>query len=200
MAEWLIEQGIGEERALLVEADEAIAARLYWPGGLAAGQIEDALLTQFDPARRRGIARFAGGEEALVDRLPANSREGAPARIEVTRAAVAERGRLKRAQGRPSEAPVRPAPSLAGTLGGRVVRRYPAGLWEDVWAEAWAGETVFATGSLLFSVTPAMTLVDIDGSAAPAALAREAVAPLARAIRAEAALLFARVKGWLGRA
>jgi len=179
LAEWLVEQGIGEERALLVDGDDVLAARLNWPGGLAAGQIEDATLAHFDPVRRRGTARFANGEEALVDRLPAGSREGALLRLEVTRPAIAERGRLKRAQARPSDAALRAAPSPDGT----VVRRLPANLWEDLWTEAWAGEVAFASGLLLFSVTPAMTLVDIDGTPAPAALAREAVAPLARAIR-----------------
>ena len=183
MAEWLVEQGIGEERALLVEGEQAVAARLEWPGGLTAGQIEDAVLIHFDSARRRGTARFGNGAEALVDKLPADSREGAPVRLEVTRAAIAERGRLKRAQARPSEAAPRPAPRLAEALAGTIVRRFPAGLWEDVWAEAWSGEVAFASGSLLFAVPPAMTLVDIDGGAAPAALAREAVAPLARALR-----------------
>jgi hypothetical protein len=179
LADWLVEHGIGEERALLVEGDDVLAARLHWPGALAAGQVEDAVLTNFDSARRRGTARFANGDEALVDRLPTDSREGAPIRLEVTRAAIAERGRLKRAQARPSEAPPRSAPSLPGTA----ARRFPAGLWEQVWAEAWAGEVAFASGSLLFSVTPAMTLVDIDGSGAPTALVRDAVEPLARAIR-----------------
>lgn len=188
MPEWLVEQGIGEERALLVENEEVLAARLHWPGGLSAGQVEDAVLAHFDPARRRGTARFASGEEALVDRLPAGSREGAPIRLEVTRAAVAERGRLKRAKARPSDAEPRPAPSLAEALsqGGtavRTVRRFPAGGWEELWAEAWSGEVDFASGSLLFAVTPAMTLIDIDGSAPPAQLARDAVAPLAGALR-----------------
>nr|WP_166180803.1 ribonuclease E/G [Altererythrobacter segetis] len=183
MAEWLVERGIGEERALLVEGEEALAARLHWPGRLAAGQVEDAVLVHFDPSRQRGTARFAGGEEALVDRLPVGSREGAPIRLEVTRAATAERGRLKRAQSRPSAAAPCPAPSLAETMAGEVVRRFPAGLWEELWTEAWAGEVAFASGSLLFSVTPAMTLIDIDGGIAPAALAREAAAPLARTIR-----------------
>jgi hypothetical protein len=179
----LVEEGIGEERALLVENGEALAARLNWPGGLAAGQVDDAVLAQYDPARRRGVARFSNGEEALVDRLPPDSREGAPIRLEVTRAPIAERGRLKRAQARPSELDPRPAASLAEALKGNVVRRLPAGLWEDVWAEAWAAEVPFASGALLFSATPAMTLIDIDGAAPPAGLAREAVAPLARAIR-----------------
>ncbi len=188
MAEWLVEEGIGEERALLVEGDQVLAAKLHWPGGLAPGQVEDAVLTRFDPARRRGVARFENGEEALVDKLPAGSREGAPIRLEVTRAAIAERGRLKLAQSRPIDKPPHTAPSPAQQLAGqgqavRAVRRFPAGLWEDVWTEAWSGEVAFAGGTLLFSVTPAMTLVDIDGSAAAAALARDAVGPLAAAIR-----------------
>jgi len=188
LAEWLVESGIGEERALLVEADEVIAARVNWPGGLAAGQIEDAVLVHFDPARRRGTARFANGEEALVNRLPRDAREGAPVRIEVTRAALAERGRLKRAQARPSAAAPRSAPTLAETLSReaervRTVHRFSAGAWEDVWSEAWSGEVAFASGSLLFSVTPAMTVIDVDGAAPPTRLAQAAVRPLARTVR-----------------
>ena len=188
MAEWLVEQGIGEERALLVDGGEVLAARMDWPGGLAAGQVEDAVLAHFDPARRRGTGRFASGDEALVDRLPADSREGALVRLLVTRAALAERGRLKRAQARPSDAVPRPAPTLAEALAGegaeaRTVRRFPAGVWEELWTEAWSGEVSFAGGSLLFSATPAMTLIDIDGEAPAAALAQAAVAPLAMSIR-----------------
>jgi hypothetical protein len=188
LAEWLVEEGIGEERALLIEDDRVLVARLHWPGTLTAGQVEQAVLIRFDPIRRRGVARFAGGEEALVDHLPAGGREGAAIRLEVTRAAVAERGRLKEAQARPSEAALRGPPSLVQVLARnghpvRAVRRFPPGLWEDLWAEAWSGEVAFASGALLFSVTPAMTVIDIDGAASPALLAQAAVGPLAGAVR-----------------
>lgn len=180
---WLVEEGIGEHRALLIENESVVAARLEWPGKLAAGLVEDARLVRFDPQASRGIAQFAGGQEALVDHLPAGSSEGAPIRLQVTRAALAERGRLKHARARPTGADPCPAPSLAETLAARVVRRFPAGLWEEVWADAWAGQVAFATGSLLLSPTPAMTLIDIDGTGPATQLARDAVPPIAAALR-----------------
>lgn len=180
---WIVEEGIGEHRALQVEGDRAIAARIEWPGRLAAGLVEDARLVQFDPKARRGLAKFANGEEALVDRLPAGTREGAAVRLEVTRAALAESGRHKRAQARPTTAEPRPAPSLAEALSAQVVARFPDGLWEDVWTDAWTGEFAFPGGALRFAPTPAMTVVDIDGSQPAAQLARDAVRPLAAALR-----------------
>lgn len=179
MAEWLVEQGIGEERAILVEAGEAIAARLRWPGRLEAGQVEDAVLIARAAGAKRGTARFASGEEALVDGLPREASEGAPLRFKVTRAALAERGRFKRAQARPSEEAPRPAPALEG----RVVPRFPAGLWEDLVAEAGSGEIAFPGGSLTISATPAMTLIDIDGDLPPRTLALASVPAVAMAIR-----------------
>lgn len=180
---WVVEEGIGEHRGLLIENGEAMAARIDWPGSLAAGQVENARLAHFDPHRRRGTALFVGGEEALVDRLPAGMSEGSTVRLEVTRAALSERGRFKRAQARLSDRPPGPAPSLAEALGAKVVRRFPAGLWEDLWADAWAGEIAFPGGSLLFSPTPAMTVIDIDGSGPAAQLAHAAVPAIAKGLR-----------------
>lgn len=180
---WLVEAGIGEERALLYHDGRAVAARLRWPGGLEAGLIADAVLTERAAGASRGRARFAEGEEALVDRLPKDAREGAPLRLEITRAALRERGRGKLAQARPTAAKPRPAPSLADSLpDATTVRRFPDAAWDEVWAEAWDGAIDFAGGSLQFTPTPAMTLVDVDGTLGPRALALAAVGPLAEAL------------------
>lgn len=179
MAEWLVERGIGEDRAILWDGAEVLAARLRWPGGLEAGQVEDARLVRRDAGTRRGAAVFAGGEQALVDGLGPDATEGAMVRLKVVRAALAERGRLKFAQARPTDESRRPAPGLEG----KVVAAFPPGVWDDLIVEAAEGKVDFDGGSLTVSLTPAMTVIDIDGTLPPRALALAAVPALARTIR-----------------
>lgn len=179
MAEWLVEPGIGETRAILVDRGQVIAARLDWPGALAAGQVEDAQLISRSAGSRRGTARFTNGQEALVDQLPPDAREGAPIRLKIMRAAMAEAGRLKRAQARPTQ----DAPCLAPAVPGRIVPAFPAGLWEDVWSDAWQGSVHFGGGSLIIAPTPAMTVIDIDGTLPPRALALAAIPALTATLR-----------------
>lgn len=182
MAEWLVEDGIGEERAILLAGDGVLAAHVRWPGQLEAGLVEDALLLHKPKTSPRGRARFANGEEALVDRLPPEASEGATIRLEVTRSRIGEGTRVKLAQARPTLDAPRAAPTLAETLGARIVRRFPRGLWEDVVEEACDGIVAFTGGSLTITPTPAMTLIDVDGTLAPRTLALAAVDPLARSI------------------
>ena len=188
MAEWLVEEGIGEHRAIRLDGDRIAAARIEWPGELSVGLIEDAVLVSRAAGSRRGTARFATGEDALVDKLPPSAREGAAIRLEITRPALGERGRRKLARARPTDAPPGPAPSLANRLHAeghevRVVRAFPTGDGAELAAEAFAGEVAFPGGALQFSPTPAMLLVDVDGTLAPRALALAAVEPLAEALR-----------------
>lgn len=188
MAEWLVEQGIGETRAVLVSDGEVIAARLEWDEGLRAGEIAEAKLSSRTRGSPRGTLRFANGEEALMDGLPATASEGASVRAIITRTAIAEKGRLKRAQARYTDKPVRPAPDLATRLDAdgvavRTVRRFPEDPWPALWNEAFEGRVDFAGGSILVIPTPAMTLIDIDGDLPPKALAMAAVPAIAAAVR-----------------
>jgi len=195
LAEWLIEQGIGEERAIRLDHGAIIAARTHWPGTLAAGQVEDAVLVSRTTGSARGTARFANGEEALVDRLPRNASEGARLRLKVTRAAIGEVGRAKLAQARPADEPLRPAPSLAEMLRQeghdvRLVHRFPVDGprdgpvdgWDELVADAFTMRMEFAGGALHLAPTPAMTLVDVDGTLPPRELALAAIPSIASAI------------------
>ncbi len=195
--EWQVEQGIGEDRALLLDAGQVIAARLDWPGGLAAGLVAEAILVNRNAGSRRGTVRFAGenlsmAREALIDQLPASASEGAALRVVVTRAPLAETGRLKRAQCRVTNQAPRAAPALAERLQGeghavRVVRRFgfdsSGNDWGDIFADAWCGELHFAGGSLVITPTPAMTLIDVDGTLPPRQLALAAATAVGDAIR-----------------
>jgi ribonuclease G len=177
---WLIEEGIAETRALLVEGEQVLAAKVFWPGELAAGTRTIGKLTAKLKGTRRGVAILDNGIEALVDHLPAQATEGQSLDLVITRAAVAERGRLKRAQAR---AAGDDAPLPASTLPeGRVVRRLPAGLWDEVWHAASSASTDFTGGAIIVSVTPAMTVIDIDGVGAPREVALAAVPAIARAL------------------
>lgn len=187
MAEWLVEEGIAEHRAIRLEGADIVEARVCWPGELIAGTIVDAVLASRASGSSRGTARLPSGEEVLVGRLPTSAAEGASIRLEITRPALAERGRNKLAHARPSTlAPA--ASNLAGRLRGeghevQVVRRFPSGDWDELIAEAFAAAVAFPGGTLQFSLTPAMLLVDIDGTLAPRALALAAVPALASALR-----------------
>ena len=184
---WYVEEGIGEDRAICVTGDEIIAARIQWPEDLAPGHIEDAILVSRTAGSSRGTARFANGAEVLVDKLPRDAREGAAIRLQVVRSAMGEAGRLKRAHARPTDLP--PAsPTLAQAIAAtgaevQTVRRFPVAGWADIIADTFSGEIAFDGGTLVFSPTPAMVLVDVDGILPPRELAVAAAKAITCCIR-----------------
>jgi ribonuclease G len=157
-----------------------LAAKIVWPGELTVGTRTTGKLITKLKGTRRGVALLGNGTEGLVDHLPQQVTEGQSLDLVITRAAIAERGRLKRAQARFAGADT---PSPAAALpAGRKVRRFPAGLWDEIWHAASSGSLDFAGGEILVSVTPAMTVIDIDGVGSPREVALAAVPAIARAL------------------
>jgi hypothetical protein len=187
LAEWLYEEGIGENRAILVEEGGVVEAAIELPGGLRAGSVVEARLTAILISGRRGIAAADDGE-ILVEPLPPGLSEGRKVRVEIFRDAIAEPGRPKRAKGRITDAAPCAAPGLAERIG---AAPRPSGAtdpfeqagWSELLEEAASGEIAFAGGALRMSLTPAMTLFDVDGALSPAALAIAGAAAAGRAIR-----------------
>ncbi|OZA92965.1 MAG: ribonuclease [Erythrobacter sp. 34-65-8] len=188
MAEWLVEEGIGEQRAVRIDDGRIVAARMQWPGTIPAGAVVEALVTHRFPGTHHALVRLPDGTEAHARRLPKADSEGTTVRVVVEREAMAERGRLKRAQATRTELAANPWPTLADSLQSeghsvRIVHRFPDEAdWEELFAEAWSGEVPFHGGTLLFADTPAMTLVDVDGYPVEA-VSMNAIPALAGALR-----------------
>ncbi|MBM3929220.1 MAG: ribonuclease [Sphingomonadales bacterium] len=187
MPEWFIEQGIGETRAALVEGDAILEARIFPEGELIAGTILRARLIARMPERGQGIVAWADGE-ALIAPLPAGVTQGAETLVEITRPAISEPDKSKRARARPARSDAREGDAAADLPTGTILRhtdtdRLEAAGWSELLEEAATGRARFPGGALDIALTPAMTLIDIDGTLSPAALSVVGASAAARAIR-----------------
>jgi Ribonuclease G/E len=188
LAEWLYEAGIGENRAALLADGEIVEAHIELPDPLRLGAIAGGRLVSILVPGRRGVVATRAGE-VLVEPLPPALTQGQAVRVEIVREAVPEPGRPKFPRGKLTEEPEGPGPDLRKRLGLRPDHAPPgpdrleAAGWSEALEQAASGEIGFPGGSLRMSLTPAMTLFDVDGSLAPAALAVAGAAAAARAIR-----------------
>jgi hypothetical protein len=193
LAEWLYEEGIGENRAALIEDGEIVEAQVELPNDVRAGAVLKARLTTILIPGRRGIAALAVGGEALIEPLPPKLTEGSAVRVEITREPVPENGRPKIAKAKVTDAEEKTGPSLLERIassGLPVTKlshfeedRLEAAGWSAVIEEAQSGEIPFEGGNLRMSLTPAMTLFDVDGALPPRLLAMAGAAAAGRAIR-----------------
>lgn len=181
MPEQFVERGIGETRVVLVEDSEIVEARILRDGVTVAGTILDARLIS---TGRNAVAR-AGSHEYLLPAGAPTVTQGAALTIEVTREALAGAEPWKRPLARVSEVMQADAPTPDG-----IALAWPspndrleAVGWSDLIDEARTGVIAFPGGALRISVTPAMTLIDVDGQLAPEPLALAGARAAARAIR-----------------
>ena len=188
MAEWLYEEGIGENRAILVEDEDILVAAIELPEDMRCGSVLSGRLVAIPIRGRRGIVETECGE-VMVEPLPASLTEGQRVRVEIVREAIAEPGKPKFAKGRITDAEEKEGPSLAERIG------FPAPLgrlgpdlfheagWSELIDEALGTPIDFAGGELRMSLTPAMTLFDVDGFLPPFELALAGAEAAALAIR-----------------
>jgi hypothetical protein len=188
LAEWLYEEGIGENRAILVDDDDILAAAIELPGEMRCGSVLAGRLLQIVIPGRRGIVATDQGE-VMVEPLPATLTDGQKLRVEIVREPIAEPGHPKFAKGRITDEAEREGPSLAQRIGSPppVPRLGPDIFHEAGWSELIdeaLGEAIdFPGGELRMSLTPAMTLFDVDGFLPPAELALAGAEAAAYAIR-----------------
>jgi hypothetical protein len=189
LAEWLYEEGIGENRAALVDDGRILMAEVELPSrSPRVGAVVRARLTEI----RASTLLLDSGEDAVLAKPAAGLNEGAMLTVEVVREAIAERGRIKPAKAAISDASPRPGLDLLGRIdasGNPVRRLHPhqpdlleAAGWSEVLDEALTGDIAFPVGALLMSVTPAMTLFDVDGDPPLEPLAIAAAEAIAQAI------------------
>jgi hypothetical protein len=188
LAEWLYEEGIGENRAILVEDEEILVAAIELPGEMRCGSVLTGRLVAIPIRGRRGIVDTEQGQ-VMVEPLPPALTEGQKVRVEIVREPIAEPGKAKFAKGRITDSQEKEGPSLAERIGSP--RPLPT-LGPDLFHEAGWSELIdealgtpidFAGGELRMSLTPAMTLFDVDGFLPPFELALAGAEAAALAIR-----------------
>ena len=193
---WLYEAGIGENRALRIADGELVAVRVERDrDGARLGSLIDAQFTEQWVAGRSGIVTLESGEQCLLQPLPKGLTEGATVRVEIVREALDEKGgQSKRAKARPAadDSALETGPSLLDIVqasGGpvRTVQAHEPDMlaaagWNEAMEEAETGRIDFDGGSLLVSLTPAMTVIDVDGPLSSYELAKRAAKAVARAL------------------
>ena len=198
MAEALFERGIGATRALVMDGDTVIEAHFERDdGGPQAGAVHVARLVTILEPGRRGIMRL-GDDEGLIEPLP-YCPEGGLLRVEVVRGSLHEFGRPRLAKLRniegdsATEGQIHAGPDLVARLkaAGHTVTlltgpgedRLEAAGWSETVDAAQTGHVRFAGALLTISPTPAMTVIDVDGSGDLMALSEAAAVAVAQAIR-----------------
>lgn len=197
MADWLYEDGIGEERVIRLDNGRIVEAWARRPRALGLGAVIDMKVAR---VLGGGRAELSDGEGrfAMLPALGKAASEGAKVRVEIVREAIAETGldtprtKWPRARLVSRDTPERPAPTLSEEIqaqGDTVETCFPGGPdrfaeagWADLVEEAASGRVAFASGELLIAPTPAMTVIDVDGAPPPRGLAIAAATAAAQAI------------------
>ncbi|MPT48526.1 MAG: ribonuclease [Sphingobium sp.] len=200
--QWLYEEGIGESRAALVAHGRILEALIeretdhVQSGAVAQGRLIHVLIP-----KKRGIVRLLSGEEVLLEPIPPRLSEGGNVLVEIRREALGEAGldgerRDKLALARAAGPGVKPhaGPSLLQRIRETGIPVLPCPAheedhfedhgWSELLDSAMRGEVGTEAAALRIFPTPAMVLIDVDGSLPPAQLGPKGAKLAAQAIRA----------------
>jgi len=180
LPEWLLERGIGETRVVRVEGGQIIEARVQLEGIVPAGEIlEGRLLEAGLPA-----VVEADRQQYLLPKGAPGVTRGAVVQVQIVREKIPGVEPWKRPLARLADENIRsPEQTDAEDLlfPSHEDRLDELG-WSDLLEEARSGIVRFLGGELRISLTPAMTLIDVDGHTPPFDLAVAGAAAAARAI------------------
>ena len=180
MPDWVVERGVGESRAVRIEDGEIVEAQILLDGIVRAGAVLPARLT------KTGVPALAtvDGQEFLLPKGAPGITEGSSVQLEVTREAIPGAEPWKRSLARVAQ-----DGSIGGSSREGVALAFPAPAdtlgtagWNGLIDEARSGIIRFPGGKLRVSPTPAMTLIDVDGTLSANELALVGAQVAARAI------------------
>ncbi len=188
MSEWLVERGIGETRSICVEKGEILETRIELDGTIRAGSIVKARLAHVRSENRNAVVRDERGIEYLLPKGAGAATEGSLVTIAVTREAIPGIEPWKRPLGQICNETDASHQSVHDIKRARFLV-FPSGRdeladfgWNTLIEEARTGVVGFAGGELRIVVTPAMTLIDVDGSLGSQELAIVGAREAAKAI------------------
>lgn len=195
LPKWLYEEGIGENRAILVDSGQIIELRIERSFGKFFGPKHGAVLKAKLQKKHKGggFILLDDGSEAIIKKWPLGLTEGQSLNVEIIRERLFERTREKLPIVIASEKDIQRAPSLWDSINasqahvqnclpheGDVFAQYG---WYEILEQAEQGIYPFTNGQLIIEQCTAMTIIDVDGDENNLILAKAAAAACAKVIR-----------------
>lgn len=193
LAEWLYEEGIGENRAMLVHQGRIKKIRIERNFGNFVGPRYGAIMSAKLVKKHGdgGFVTLADGTDAIIKKWPAQT-EGESINVEIIREEITERTRVKPPIVSASDRDLRDAPILRDAILSSQINvrhcwphegdMFAQHGWYELTDQAQQGVHHFTDGRLIIDEVAAMTVMDVDGDGNRLALAKNAAKAAAEVI------------------
>ncbi len=195
LAEWLYEEGIGENRAILIESGQIVEICIERNFGVFLSPKYGAIVRAKLQKKYKGggFIQLEDGSEAIIKKWPSGFTEGQFLNVEIVRERLLERTREKPPIASASNEKTRNALTLWEKIQASpyMVQKYNLVKgdifaqfgWYEILDQALLGIYPFTNGQLIIEQCSAMTIIDVDGDEANLILAKNAAAACVKAIR-----------------